>query len=191
MSAWEGLTLLSPLRSHVYEMRSGNPLQEHLPEGSRQRDAVGYKPMGFGALPQAGVACLAPVTHPWLLPSPGILTHCRSSHCCPAATLHASLLSPQRSKHSSTVTGRGHGDPSLASGVPDSPALARETSSLSGNRGGQGAWGGQESRGSHRRPAVLASGLSAFKALLHCSIEPWSRCAHVALKPDVVSCIWS
>lgn len=67
------------------------PLQEHLPEGSRQRDAVGYKAMGFGALPQAGVAHLSLVTHPRLLPSPGTLTLCRSFRCCPAATLHTPL----------------------------------------------------------------------------------------------------
>lgn len=52
-------------------------LQEHLPEGSGQSGAVGYKSMGFGALPQAGLAYLSLVTHPWLLPSPGTLTLCR------------------------------------------------------------------------------------------------------------------
>lgn len=142
-------------------------LQEHFPEGSRQRDAVEYKSMGFGALPKARVACLSLITYPWLLPSPGTLTHSHSCHRSPAAT---SVPSPWRNKHNSTVKGRGHGDPSLASGMLDSPILAREISSLNRDRGGQGGWAGQGSSGGHRGPAVLAPGLWAFKtptALLH------------------------
>lgn len=134
--------------------------------------------MGFGALPPAGVARLALVTHPRLLLSPGTLTYCRFCHRCPVATLYTPLSSPQRSQHNTTVTGRGHGDSSLASGMLDSPALAREISSLNGDRGGQAAWAGQGSR----RPAVPAPGVWAFKtptALLHQAL------VSAALKPRV------
>lgn len=64
-----------PLKPCLSDMECS--LQEHLLEGSRQSSAVGYKSMGFGALSQAGVACLSLVTHPWLLLSPGTLTRCR------------------------------------------------------------------------------------------------------------------
>lgn len=191
LSQAQGLEYLSrgsdsvepPLKSCLSDVE-WEPLQEHLPEGSRKRDAVGYQPMGFGALPQAGVARLALVTHPRLLLSPGTWTYCRFFHRCPVAMLHTPVPSPQRSKHNSTVTGRRHGDPSLASGILDSPALEREITSLNGDRGGQAVWAGQGSRG----PAVLDPHLWAFKtptALLHQVL------VSAAVKPCVVSCVWS
>lgn len=150
---------------------------------------MGYKPMGFGALPQAGVAHLSLVTHPRLLPSPGTLTHCHSCHHCPAAMLHIPLPSLWRSKHNSTVTGMGYGDPSLASGMLDSPALAREISSLKGDRGSQGRAGkGRGVEGATESQMYLPQVSGLLKPLLHCSITPL---VSVALKPHVLNFIWS
>lgn len=172
-----------PLKSCLSDVE-WEPLEEHLPEGSRKRVAMGYKPMGFGALPQAEVARLALLTHPQLLLSPGTLTYCRFSHRCPAAMLHTPVPSPQRSKHNSTVTGRGHGDPSLASGMLDSPDLEGEISSLNGTEGARRSGQGRGAEGQLCLPRV--SGL--LKTLLHCSGQ---ALVSAALKPRVVSCIWS
>lgn len=113
-----------------------------------QWDAVGYKPMGFGVLPQAGVGRLSSITHPWLLPSPGTSWPSRLCRRCPPTSPGTPILSSIWSKHSSTATGRGDGDPALASGVQGGPAqaLAKESSPLGWAEGSRGAWAGPGSR---------------------------------------------
>ena len=116
---------------------------EPLPGGSGM--PMGYKPVGFGALPRAGVGRVSPVTHPRLLPSPGSSWPSRTCHRCPPTLPGAPILCSRWSKHRSTATGRGHGDP--APGVQVGPALERESPSQGGSEGMQGgAWAGRGSR---------------------------------------------
>lgn len=112
-----------------------------LPGVSGEGDAVGYKPVGFGALPQARVGCLSPVTHPRLLLSPGTSWPSRPCRRCPPASPGAPIPSSSWSKHSSTATGRGHGDPCPAPGVQGGPAPVRESTSPGRGGGVQGGLG--------------------------------------------------
>lgn len=114
---------------------------------------MGYKPVGFGVLPQARVGRFSPVTHPWPLTSPGTSWLSRPCHRWPPALPGVPIPSSSWSKHSSTATGRGHGDPSLAPGVQGGPALVRDSSAPGGGGGvrGAGGWAGQGSRDVPRR----------------------------------------
>lgn len=133
---------------------------------------MGYKPVGFGVLPQARVGRFSPVTHPWPLTSPGTSWLSRPCHRWPPALPGIPIPSSSWSKHSSTATGRGHGDPSLAPGVQGGPALVRD-SSAPGRGGGVRGGGPGQGRGAemcHGGSTVLAPGLWGFTARPCCPV---------------------
>lgn len=141
---------------------------EPLPEGSGV--PMGYKPMGFGALPQAGLGCVSPVTHPRLLSSPGTSWPSRTCHHCPPTLPGAPILSPRWSKQRSRATGRGREDP--APGVQVGLALVREISSQDGCEGMQrGAWAGQGSRDVLQRGQLCLSQVCGdLQSFLRCPV---------------------
>lgn len=151
---------------------------------------MGYKPVGFGVLPQARVGRFSPVTHPWPLTSPGTSWLSRPCHHWPPALPGIPIPSSSWSKHSSTATGRGHGDPSLAPGVQGGPALVRDSSAPGrggGVRGGGGLGRAGEQRCATEGPLFLPQVCGVLQPVLAALSSPVS----MALKPHVMSCVWS